>query len=150
MPGAFTTATLSWTPDTMGLMSLTAKVVLANDPDSLNDVTYPFLVSAIPFVGNEDEVSPHPALTLHASPNPFRSTVSLQYRLDKAGPAKLEIYNLKGQKVWTVSDEKKPAGLFSVTWNGLDKSGNQVPNGIYFCRLTTLEGTANQKLVMLR
>ncbi|MFO7660751.1 MAG: FlgD immunoglobulin-like domain containing protein, partial [Candidatus Cloacimonadaceae bacterium] len=150
LPGQFADATLSWAPDTTGLMYLTGKVELTADPDSLNNVTYPFTITAQEFVGNDDEISPTASLQLSTQPNPFRENVSIRYSLPKADVTRLDIYDLKGRKVAALLRETKAQGSHTMVWSGLDLAGNPVPNGIYFGRMTSGSSAATVKLVRLK
>ena len=84
-------------------------------------------------------------------PNPFNpsTTISFNYPLKDA---KLEIYNIIGQKVKSFSSECQPE-LFerSVTWNGEDDNGNPVCSGIYFAHLkSTNKILATKKMVLIK
>lgn len=150
LPGQFADATLSWAPDTTGLMYLTGKVELDADPDSLNNVTYPFTITVQEFVGNNDEILPTASLQLSAQPNPFRDNVSIRYSLPKADLVKLDIFDLKGRKVAALFSETMAQGSQTVVWDCTDFSGRPVPSGIYFCRLSCGIITETLKFARLR
>ena len=42
-----------------------------------------------------------------SDPNPFNSSTTIGYRLDKAGKLRLEIYDLQGQKVRTLFERNE-------------------------------------------
>lgn len=78
-------------------------------------------------------------------PNPGNPTTTIGYTLHEAGNVKLEIYNVLGQRVRTFIDEHKPAGKWSVLWDGKDEHGIISASGIYIVRLqTTANGKVNQ------
>ena len=83
------------------------------------------------------EETPVAVAPLGASPNPFNPQTNFSFSL--AGPqwVKLEIYNVRGQKVRTIQDGLMPAGPRVVTWNGKDESGLSQASGVYFGRLRT-------------
>jgi len=60
-------------------------------------------------------------------------------------PVRLEIYNILGQKVATLVDEKQTPGYKAVTWNT-----QGMASGIYFYRLRAGEFTAIKKMVLLK
>lgn len=148
-PGGFNTATVSWAPDTTGLMYLYAKVDLANDADSLNDVTYPFAITALPYVGNDDNTTPVPSVNLTAYPNPFKDKVSFEISQSKYQPLQLSVYNLKGQIVRELRVENIAAGSSKAVWDGKDKSGKELPNGIYFVSTGPVKSLIS-KVILLR
>ncbi|MFQ5870338.1 MAG: T9SS type A sorting domain-containing protein, partial [Candidatus Zixiibacteriota bacterium] len=78
-------------------------------------------------------------------PNPFNATTEITYQLATDGPVKLEIFNLLGEKVETVVDEKQTPGEKSVIW---DASG--FSSGTYFCRLTAGDLTQIRRMTLLR
>ncbi|HEX9974361.1 MAG TPA: FlgD immunoglobulin-like domain containing protein [bacterium] len=83
-------------------------------------------------------------------PNPFNPDTFIQYELPVASMVKLEIYNLMGQRVKTLINEKQPAGFYSVHWNGTDDSGCGVASGMYLYRWETIKAMQVRKLTLLR
>ena len=148
MPGSYSEAVLSWAPDTTGLMYLNARVELGNDPDSLNDVTFSYAITAQPYVANEDNLAPAPEVQLSCQPNPWRESVSFAYRTGKSETAQIEVYNLKGQKLRTLRSAARGDG--SLVWDGKSDSGHQVPEGLYLVRLQAGEKAITRKLVRLK
>ncbi|MDD2361180.1 MAG: FlgD immunoglobulin-like domain containing protein, partial [Syntrophaceticus schinkii] len=63
---------------------------------------------------------------------------------------KLEIYNLKGQRVTSLLNETRGAGKHTITWDGLDEAGRPVSSGLYFYRLTTPQRTISAKMLMIK
>ncbi|MCD4795983.1 MAG: T9SS type A sorting domain-containing protein, partial [Candidatus Cloacimonetes bacterium] len=68
--------------------------------------------------------------------------------------AKIEIYNIKGQRVRTLEcvnrvDAKATPSVYHVIWNGTDESGKPVGSGIYFCRLKVNEKSRIIKKMLL-
>ena len=88
---------------------------------------------------------------LSAYPNPFKDTASIALQVGKDNEAiKLEIYNLRGQKINTLFNATMEAGNHRLQWNGMDDKGNSVASGIYFVRLTGDVTTQNMKLMVLK
>jgi len=83
-------------------------------------------------------------------PNPLRSSAVISYALPKAGPVRLDVYDVRGRHVRTLVDEVRPAGRSNVVWNGHTDGGAILPNGVYFYRLVTTEGVESRKLVLMR
>jgi hypothetical protein len=78
-------------------------------------------------------------------PNPFNPTTTIKYSLPKAGNVKLTVYNAIGSKVATVVNEYKPAGNYSVQFNG-----SNLASGIYLYRLESGSYSAAKKFVLLK
>ena len=83
-------------------------------------------------------------------PNPFNPTTTIAYSVKEAAPVKLEIYNIKGQKVRTLVNDVMTAGNHSVVWNGHDDNGKNVSSGVYFYRMTTPKFSATQKMLLMK
>jgi uncharacterized protein (DUF362 family) len=65
-------------------------------------------------------------------PNPFNHTTNVRYYLPRSGHVTLKIFNNIGQVVETLVDHYLTAGEYQSQW-----SLNNLPAGIYFCRLQT-------------
>jgi hypothetical protein len=78
-------------------------------------------------------------------PNPFNPTTTISYNLPQAAEVKLEIFNILGQCVQTLVDERQSAGEHSVLWTSSGFS-----SGIYLYRLQTAEATVTRKMVLLK
>lgn len=90
-------------------------------------------------------------LTLYPNyPNPFNPSTEIQYHVPVTTEVQLMIYNLLGQRIVTLVDQKQLRGTYSVTWDGLDINGNQVASGLYFMELTTKNHTLRHKMMLTR
>jgi len=88
------------------------------------------------------------AYALHPNyPNPFNPATTLSYDLPEKASVNLAVYNLFGQKLWTLVDKEQPPGFYSILWNGLDDAGIQVTSGIYLYRIHAT-GSASKPFVV--
>ncbi|TET45145.1 T9SS type A sorting domain-containing protein [candidate division TA06 bacterium] len=78
-------------------------------------------------------------------PNPFNSITDIKYGLPNDSYVKLDIFNVSGQKVATLVDEKQSPGYKAVRWNA-----SSFAAGVYFYRLDTGDYTATQKMILMR
>lgn len=88
-------------------------------------------------------------------PNPFNPTTKIQFEvgsLKSGGPVHttLVIYNILGQKVKTLVEEKVLPGIYEIVWDGKNDKGNEVTSGIYFYRLETDGFKQTKKMILLR
>ena len=74
---------------------------------------------------------------LRIAPNPFSGSTTIRYSLQSDCRSVLAIYDISGRLVRTLVDGFQPTGNHSVVWNGIDKNGNHVNPGLYFCHLET-------------
>ena len=89
-----------------------------------------------------------------SAPNPFNpsTTISFDIRGDGAAAAhvSLKVYNVRGKMVKTLVDEFKPAGRYSIQWNGRSDNGALMASGVYFYRLKTRDFEQTRKMVLLK
>lgn len=90
------------------------------------------------------------ASLLRNYPNPFNPSTTISFNLPSVMSCKLEIYNLKGQRVITLLNEARASGSHTITWSGLDDAGRPVSSGLYFYRLTTPQNIVSAKMLMLK
>ncbi len=83
-------------------------------------------------------------------PNPFNPTTSIQFALPTKSHVKLEVFNLLGRKIATISDKMFEAGTHTVNWDGTNSSGAQVASGIYFYRIEANGYAQSRKMVLLK
>jgi plastocyanin len=78
-------------------------------------------------------------------PNPFNPATEIGYAVAGAGNVKLVVYNLIGQEMATLVDEKKSAGSYRVRF---EASG--LASGVYIYRLIADGFTSSRAMVLLR
>lgn len=78
-------------------------------------------------------------------PNPFNPVTVIRFSVARAAVVSLKIYDLLGQEVATLMNEKKDPGRYEVTWNGAGFA-----SGVYFYRLHTPEDVDVKKLILLK
>jgi len=83
-------------------------------------------------------------------PNPFNPTTTIKYQLPEDTKVEIAVYNILGQKVRTLVNEKRTAGYYSVIWNGKDDSNNTVGSGIYFYKISTEKYSEIKKMLLMK
>ena len=68
-------------------------------------------------------------------PNPFNPETSIPYQISRPALVTLAIYDIRGNLIRVLVNEKKQAGTYEVKFKAVDESGNELPSGVYFCRL---------------
>lgn len=88
---------------------------------------------------------------LAAYPNPFKDGTSIAMNIAKDTPnIKVEVYNVRGQKVRTLFQGKPQPGAQKLWWNGLDDGANHVSSGLYFLKMTDGTYSKSIKLMILK
>jgi len=83
-------------------------------------------------------------------PNPFNPITSIEYTVPKPSEVSLRIYNVLGQEVKTLVNQRQKAGAYRATWNGEDSYGQKVTSGIYFYQLKAEDVTLVRKMILLK
>ena len=76
-------------------------------------------------------------------PNPFKTRTTFIYELTKrVDDLKIKIYTVSGRHIKTIDntnffagEDLRNSGYHEVTWDGLDKHGNFLANGVYFYKI---------------
>lgn len=102
-------------------------------------------------VANEDQViSPRGIVLKGNYPNPFNPNTTIEFNMDKAAPAQVEIYNQKGQLIRTLDMAYANKGINTLSWNGTDNSGRGVSSGVYYFRLKSGSYSSTKKMVLMK
>jgi len=110
-----------------------------------------YLIKTAPDVGIEETESLQKVFFISQSePNPFADKASIKYELPQSSNVHIVIYNLLGQEIKTLVNEKQVMGTHTVIWDGRDNAGEKVSNGIYFLKFHAGEYSSARKLIMLR
>lgn len=85
-------------------------------------------------------------------PNPFNPSTQIDYTIKSTGLVTLKVYDMLGNEVANLVNERKEQGNYSVTFNAANHSGGvrNLPSGIYFYTLTSGNFTATKKLILLK
>jgi len=68
-------------------------------------------------------------------PNPFNPRTTIEFVVNREDLAQLNIYNVRGEMVRQILEDRLPMGAYSLTWDGTDGEGRALASGQYFARL---------------
>ncbi len=128
------------------------KQINASDPSGL--ITYlPEFVSGSITIGNYTDVDddyfdkglPTDFSLEQNYPNPFNPSTVIKFALPTVSQVRVEVFNILGQSVDVLVDQRLSAGIHEVTYEA-DKN----PSGVYFYRLTYNEGVETRKMTLLK
>ncbi len=83
-------------------------------------------------------------------PNPANPASIFKVSFDREGLASLKIFNVNGQLVKTVMNERVAPEQYTIPWNGTDDNGRPLSAGVYFCRLESGYYSETRKIVLVR
>ncbi len=83
-------------------------------------------------------------------PNPFNPITNIAFNLTKSSQVSLVVYNILGEKVKTLINQKMAAGPQSITWDATNDHGAKVSSGIYFYKLKSAEGQLQKKMLLIK
>ena len=70
-------------------------------------------------------------------PNPFSPSTTIEFTLREPSHVEIKIFNILGQKVYTLVKRNLPKGKHRVVWDGRNDKGEKVASGVYFYRIST-------------
>ncbi len=82
-------------------------------------------------------------------PNPFNPETSIDYTMTVPRHVLLEIYDVRGRLIRTLVDQNVTAGNYTVTWDGNNQAGENMPGGLYLCRVQIGQTSFLRKMVLL-
>ena len=83
-------------------------------------------------------------------PNPFNPSTAIGFQLPEAGMVWLAVYNLLGQEVRVLVNERRNAGTFIASWDGTDALGRHVATGVYLYRIQAGGFSATKRMLLLK
>ncbi|MDP8267185.1 MAG: FlgD immunoglobulin-like domain containing protein, partial [Candidatus Tenebribacter davisii] len=106
----------------------------------------------VEIVTNDNVVQTVPKIVLEQNyPNPFNPTTTISFSIAQTSSyVTLNIYNIKGQKVKSLLNEKLDACTHQVMWDGKDENGKSATSGIYFYKLQTESFSKTNKMLMVK
>ncbi|MBX2974799.1 MAG: T9SS type A sorting domain-containing protein [Ignavibacteriaceae bacterium] len=78
-------------------------------------------------------------------PNPFNPVTIISYQIKEQGLVQLNVYNLLGQEIVTLSNEVQPAGIYEVPFDA-----RNLPSGVYIYSLRVNDFIQNNKMTLMK
>lgn len=84
-------------------------------------------------------------------PNPFNPETTIRFETANLRDlTRIEIYNLKGQKIKTLISEQLSPGQHSVVWHGTNESGKAVTSGVYLYKMKSGDYQKTRKMILMK
>ncbi len=87
---------------------------------------------------------------ISAHPNPLNPETVLYFTTSKAGRVKVRVYDLAGRLVRTLQDADSPAGRNQIRWDGSTSNGNRTASGVYYMRVSSVDGNSTLRVTVLK
>ena len=115
--------------------------------DAWSSIRFVIIDGATPVPG---DVAPAIDRLLANWPNPFNPVTKVRFHLAETGRVRLDVLDVNGRRVATVTNRRYEAGVHDLEWEGKDDAGKPQPSGVYFLRLTTDRGEFARKAILLK
>jgi hypothetical protein len=104
-------------------------------------------IKAAVSIGREDDHGQLPAkVELHQNyPNPFNPVTVIGFTLPADAEVRLEVFNILGERVAVLADERRTAGTHQVSFNA-----SRLSSGVYLYRLTTGDRVQTRKMMLIK
>jgi len=125
--------------------------LLVSNNSAAEDKTGFFWVGQDTFMGtissgvSVDEDAPAGFAVAQNSPNPFNPTTTIGFSIADAGNVSIDVFNVAGQKIDTVTNGFMAAGNHTVSW---DASGFSA--GVYFYTVTSGDMSKTMKMTLVK
>ncbi len=109
-------------------------------------------------INEENTISPVLGYNLKCYPNPISvggsssrsSRITIAFDTYEDSKIKVDLYNIKGQKVINLFDCFSKQGKFKLYWNGKDTEDQPVSSGQYFIKMQIGNDIVAKKMVMVK
>lgn len=83
-------------------------------------------------------------------PNPFNPETVILYELPQMSQVEVAIFNLLGERIRTLANQRQIAGQHRLHWDGRNEFGMSVPSGVYLYRLRAGDFVQTRKMVLMQ
>ncbi len=123
-----------------------AHLAWANTLNGEQDVYYSFIGEVDGIIAEEINTNYPGDFKLSQNfPNPFNSTTSISYQLPKSGIVSLKIYNMLGQEIKSLINEKQAQGTHQIEFEA-----SNLASGVFYYRLQIDELVETKKFLLLK
>lgn len=82
------------------------------------------------------------------TPNPFISSTQIRYSIPTADYVAITVYDNKGTLIKVLEQQRRNAGMHTVSWDGKDRYGKQMVGGQYYYQIVSGDYVAVEKIIM--
>ena len=131
-----------------------SSVILRDFVDATSTGDY-VIFDALKFVNTElkipdEQLVPKNFKLYPPFPNPFNPSVTLRYETFLSSDVKIDIYNIRGEKINSYHQQNVEPGIHDFHWTATSASGTTISSGIYFYTIESNEIAHSKKLIFLQ
>jgi hypothetical protein len=101
-------------------------------------------------ITRESQLLPESFYVDDAYPNPFNNRTNFKIIIPYQNSLRIEIFNIIGEKINTIFNDKVSSGNYTFSWDGNSDSGLPVSSGLYFVSIHFDSYFHNQKLFLIK
>lgn len=93
------------------------------------------------------------SFAVNISPLPFTDRVKIRFNLPASDNIDLKIFNSSGRLVKSFYPNAiggQPQAVSNIIWDGKDNSGNLLPQGTYFCRISADKTSITKRIIKIQ
>jgi len=137
-----------------GISADTLVIIPTYERETIEIVNFPEPVSKIVIDPNNKILSttnspvyyiPEQSSLVWLYPNPFNERISITYQIEKTEDIEIIVYDVLGQIVEILVDEKKTTGVYQVEWDG-----RKYASGSYYCVMRTTGAPDARKMTLVK
>lgn len=83
-------------------------------------------------------------------PNPFNPNTTVKFQVPQTSDVTIKIYDMLGQEVRTLFTGQVLRGNYTVNWDGLSNTGQQMSSGSYIYRMVAGEFVQSKKMTYVK
>jgi hypothetical protein len=83
-------------------------------------------------------------------PNPFNPETAFEIQLPRDSRVRVLVYDMRGQRIRSVTDAEHRAGIHRVVWDGRNDAGQSVPSGVYSAQILLGDRVFARKLTLTK
>ncbi len=83
-------------------------------------------------------------------PNPFNPLTTIIYALPEESNVQVKIFNMRGELVNVLINQKQNAGTYKITWDGTSDNGQVLSSGLYFVKIEAGKYSNIKKMIFAK
>ena len=135
--------TLEFNPNNVNIEEDMVNTILTINIDNGDDISIDLVGIIEPNSVNELSF-----LESRIFPNPANQSINIEFVVENNMNLEAMIYDSKGTQIRNMGMYYSNSGLIKIEWDGLDNSGLEVKNGVYFIYVNGDDGTKTFKLII--